>query len=225
MAFYPLYIRLNERRCLLVGAGKVGQRKLASLLQAAPSEVLVLDPAPPDDELTRLLQHPAARFEQRPFRESDLKGRFLAFIATPDNETNQRIAALCRERGLLCNVADAPDSGDFIVPAQVCQGDLQVAVSTAGHSPALARRIRRDLQEYLGLRYDLFLVLMGRLRPLVLGLGRPTTVNTKIFRALVESPLAEALQNRDLVRARAIVRELLPPELHHAIDEVLHELP
>jgi len=100
-----------------------------------------------------------------------------------------------------------------------------VAVSTAGHSPALARRIKQDLQEYLGLRYAPFLALMGRLRPLILGLGRPSAENTQLFRALVQSPLAEALQARDMQRARELLLQLLPVELHREIDEVLHELP
>lgn len=203
----------------------MGRRKLASLLEAEPQEVLVLDLQPPDDELRQLLTHPAARFEQRGWEPADLDDRFLAVIATADREANLHLAEACRRRKVLCNVADAPEACDFIVPAQACCGDLRVAVSTAGHSPALARRIRQDLQEYLGLRYATFLALMGRLRPLILELGRPTAENTQLFRALVQSPLAEALQAGDLQRARELLLELLPAELHQEIDEVLHELP
>ncbi len=225
MSWYPAYLRLEGRRCLLVGAGGVGRRKLASLLEAEPQEVLVLDLRPPGDELQKLLEHPAARFEQRSWEPGDLADRFLAVIATADREANLRLAEACNEHKVLCNVADAPEACDFIVPAQACCGDLRVAVSTAGHSPALARRIKQDLQEYLGLRYAPFLALMGRLRPLILGLGRPSAENTQLFRALVQSPLAEALQARDMQRARELLLQLLPVELHREIDEVLHELP
>lgn len=225
MSFYPVYLRLQGRKCLVVGLGGVGRRKLGSLLEAGADAVLALDVRAPDEDLQELLQHSGVRFEQRGFVEADLEGCFLACIATADREDNSRIAALCRERGVLCNVADAPEAGDFIVPAQACCGDLRVAISTAGHSPALARRIRQDLQDYLGLRYASFLALMARLRPLLLGLGRPTAVNSELFRALVDSPLAEALQEKDLQRARGVLIELLPQQLHQEIDEVLHELP
>jgi len=225
MSFYPVYLRLQGRRCLVAGLGGVGRRKLCSLLDAGAEEVLALDPGEPDARLRSLLEKPGVHFAQRRFQESDLEGCFLACIATPDRNENDRIAHLCRERGVLCNVADAPDAGDFIVPAQACCGDLRVAVSTAGHSPALARRIKQDLQDYLGLRYASFLALMGRLRPLILGLGRPTAENSELFRALVDSPLADALQRNDADRARELLEELLPQELHPGIDEVLHELP
>ncbi len=209
---------------MVAGAGGVGRRKIGTLLEAAPEELLIIDPSPPDARLRELLKHPALRFEQRYFEESDLDGLFLAVAATPHRETNARIGRLCRERGILCNVVDAPDEGDFIVPAQTCCGDLRVAVSTSGHSPALARRIKQDLQEYLGLRYKPIVTLMGRLRPLVLDLGRPTPENTDLFHTLVESPLIDALQAKDMVRARMVLLEILPPELHQTIDEVLHEL-
>lgn len=225
MAYYPAYLNLEGRRCLVVGGGGVGRRKLASLLEASPLEVLVLDTSPASEALKKLLADPAANFEQREMQESDLDGRFLAVIATPNRPANARMARQCKERGVLCNVADAPNESDFIVPAQACCGDLTVAVSTAGHSPALAKRIRQDLQEYLGLRYASLLALMGRLRPLVLGLERPTAENTELFRALVESSLADALQAGDTDHVRSLLREMLPQTLHQDIEEVLHELP
>lgn len=224
MAFYPMYVRLEGKRCLLVGLGGVGRRKLATLLEAAPREVMVLDTSPAPEEARELLKRPEVRFEQRDFSESDLFGVFLAVAATPDREVNALVARLCKEQNVLCNVVDAPDEGDFIVPAQACCGDLNVSVSTSGHSPALARRIKHDLQEYLGLRYEPLLAVMGRLRPLILELGRPTAENTELFRALVDSPLAEALQSRDREQAAEVLRSLLPEPLHPALDEVLHGL-
>lgn len=224
MAYYPIYVRLEGKRCLLIGLGGVGRRKLSTLLEAGPDEILVLDPSTPSEEAAALLARPEVRFEQRSFSEADIFGQFLVIAATPDHDVNARVASLCREQRVLCNVVDAPDKGDFIVPAQVSCGDLNVSVSTSGHSPALARRIKHDLQEYLGLRYEPLLVVMGRLRPLVLELGRPTAANTEIFRALVDSPLAEALQSRDTGQAKDILRSLLPEPLHSALDEVLHGL-
>jgi len=99
-----------------------------------------------------------------------------------------------------------------------------VAISTAGASPALARALRQDLQDYLGLRYESLLTAMARLRPLVLALGQTTERNTETFRGLVESPLAAALANKDRAQAQAILTSLLPDALHPRINEVLHGL-
>lgn len=224
MRHYPISLSLEGKRCLVVGGGGVGWRKLATLLSCSPAEVLVLETAEPSVELRGLLEHPAALLTRRGFEESDLDDRILVVIATGDRECNARIAQSCRERGVLCNVVDAPEEGDFIVPAHICLGDLVVTVSTSGQSPALARAIRQDLQEYLALRYENFLTVMGRLRPLVLGLRVSTGENTELFRALVASDLANSLQEKDLARARAVLVQLLPPPLHSMIDEVLHGL-
>ncbi len=225
MRHYPVSLSLENKRCLLVGGGSVGCRKLATLLECNPSEVLVLETGEACTLLCELHRHPAVRLEQREFRESDLDGRFLAIIATCDRELNARITELCKVRGILCNVVDAPDHGDFIVPAHVSLGDLVVTVSTSGQSPALARAIRQDLQEYLALRYESFLTVMGRLRPLVLEQSSCTRDNTELFRNLVSSDLAKALQDRDMEQARSLLVTLLPAALHPVIDEVLHGLP
>lgn len=224
MGYYPLNVRLTDKHCLVVGAGAVGRRKIASLLAADPAGLLVLDAAPPDAELTDLLRHPAASFAQRPFAASDLDGRFLVVAATADRAVNAAVALACRERGVLCNVVDAPDEGDFIVPAQAACGDLSVCISTGGHSPALARKIRQDLQGYLGLRYERLLALLGRLRPLLLGLGLPSAENTAVFRAVVDSPLAETLRAGDREGSLTVLRELVPPALHPALETVVEEV-
>ncbi len=224
-AFYPAFLDLRGRRCLLAGAGGVGRRKLGALLACNPAEVLILDPAPPHADLTRLLAHPAARFLQRGACEADLEGMFLAVLATPDTALNRLLAECCQALGILCNVVDDPGAGSFIVPAHFRVDDLTVAVSTAGLSPALARRIRQDLQEYLGSRYEILLAVLGRLRPLILAQGAATAENTVLFRALADdAALAETLARRDRAGALDILRRLLPPPLHQNLDEVLHGL-
>lgn len=226
MRRYPVFLDLGGKRCLVVGAGEVGRRKLESLLECGPDEVLVLDPfaAPAQPELAALLAHPAARFEQRAFTENDLNGRFLVIAASGAAKVNARVAALCRTRGILVNSIDAPADGDFIVPASISMGDLQLAISTSGQSPALARRIRQDLQTYLGLRYETFLVIMGRLRPLILAMGKDSRCNTRLFRSLVNSSLPDACSAGDLQAVAGLLQELLPAELHPRIEEILYGL-
>jgi len=227
MRHYPVFLDLGQARCLLAGLGGVGRRKLATLLECAPAEVLVLDPglpAPVPEEIATLLTHPAVIFERRVATDADIEGRLLVIAATADRAANARLAAVCRTRNVLCNVVDDPTAGNFLVPATATVGDLTVAISTAGASPALARALRQDLQDYLGLRYESLLTAMARLRPLVLALGQTTERNTETFRGLVESPLAAALANKDRAQAQAILTSLLPDALHPRINEVLHGL-
>ncbi len=226
MRRYPAFFDLTGKRCLVVGAGEVGRRKLETLLECGPEQVLVLDPYadPAQPELAALLQNPLARFEARAWEEMDLDGCFLAIAASGAEDVNQALAAACRTRRILVNRIDAPDDGDFIVPASIAMGDLQLAISTSGQSPALARRIRQDLQAYLGLRYETFLVIMGRLRPLILAMGKDSRSNSRMFRSLVDSSLPEVCSAGESKAVAALLQELLPEELHPRIEEILYGL-
>lgn len=224
MRYYPMFVSLDDRACLVVGAGQVGLRKIETLADCGASRILVVDRNPPDESLAALLARPGLCFEQRDFADSDLDGMFLVIASTSSPAVNRRISDLCRQRGVLCNIVDQPEQCSFIVPAAVRRGDLTLAVSTGGQSPALAKRIRRDLQQSFGQEYALFLELMGRLRPLVLDLGQETDVNTGIFRNLVASRLLEALKRHDAALARAELAAHLPPQLHDSMTEILHGL-
>ena len=226
MRRYPVFLDLAEKRCLVVGAGEVGRRKLETLLDCEPEQVLVLDPYadPAQPELAALLHHHAARFEARSWKEQDLEDCFLVVAASGDAGVNAQLAAACRTRAILINRIDAPADGDFIVPATIAMGDLQLAVSTSGQSPALARRIRQDLQAYLGLRYETFLVIMGRLRPLILAMGKESRSNSRLFRSLVDSSLPDACSTGDSKAIASLLQELLPAELHPRIEEILYGL-
>ena len=236
MRYYPMFVSLEGRACLVVGAGQVGLRKIETLADCGAASVLVVDKNPPDEALGQLLARPGLRsrlrFAQRDFEEADLDGMFLAIASTSSPAVNQRISELCRERGVLCNIVDQPEACSFIVPALVRRGDLTLAISTGGQSPALAKRIRKDLQETYGREYALFLELMGRLRPLVLGLGQETGANTEIFRNLVGSRLLEALKRGDAALARAELAAHLPsdlapdraPQLHGQLDTLITEI-
>jgi len=228
MRYYPTFLDLHGRRCLVVGAGEVGRRKLASLLAAAPAEVLVLDLFPlseiADPELNLLMEHPAVVYEQRSFTASDVQGCALVFACTGNRAVNSAVAKACADNNVLCNVIDAPEEGNFVVPAHFANGDLLVALGTGGNSPALARRIRMELQTCLGDRFAGILTLMGRLRPMVLALGKETRHNSTLFRNLAESGLTQALQEKNRAEAERILKELLPAELHTNIGALLHEL-
>jgi len=157
---FPLSLPLRGRLCLLVGGGEVAERKLRTLLPFGPrlrvvapeiraslEEMAVGYPASADGREAEPVPGDGCRLElvRREYRTEDLEGVFLAFAAaTP--EVNARVAADCRRKGILVNVADDPESSDFFLPSHLRRGLLVVAVSTSGASPALARRIRERLE-------------------------------------------------------------------------------
>ncbi len=221
MRYYPLYVNLRGKRCLVVGAGQVGRRKIATLAACGPDEVLVLDLAPPQDVVDELAGQPTVVFERRAFTPADLDGRFLVIAATDDEALNWTISRECAARGILCNIVDQPEKCSFIVPALFTRGDLTVAISTGGASPALARKIRQGLGDFLGTEYGALLVLMSRLRPRVLELGLGTEENSNIFRAIVNSSLMEALAGGDEDTAEAVLRDILPAALRDEATELI----
>ena len=157
----------------------------------------------------------------RPFAPADLDGRFLVIAATADEDQNWAISRECAARGILCNIVDQPEKCSFIVPALYTQGELTVAISTGGGSPALARKIRQGLGEFLGTEYGALLLLMSRLRPLVLALGLGSPENSRIFRELVNSTLIEALERGDAPAAEGVLRAILPAALHGEAAELV----
>lgn len=224
MRYYPIFVNLENKACLVVGAGEVGKRKIQSLVDAGAGHVTIIDTRPAAPELRAMSALENVVFHCREFDEKDLDGTFLVIACTSSEEVNCRISKLCAERNILCNIVDQPEKCSFIVPATVKRGDLTVAISTAGNSPAMAKRIRRELQESFGDEYANLLTAMGRLRPLMLGLGMDTKANTAVFRSLVNSDLLDAIKKSDLDAASEILTKSLPDQLHPNIPELLDGL-
>lgn len=199
----------------------MGLRKLGTLTDCGANNILVLDTQAPSVRMATLAKVPGVRFEQREFRPSDLMGRNLVFACTSDATLNAKIGCLARERGLLVNLSDAPQLSTFVVPSTVSQGPLTVAFSTGGASPAMAKRIRTEMEEHFGPQYGLFLQLMERIRPLVLGMGLPTAENSDLFRALTASNLLVLLASQDRQGVETELANLLPGPLSGRIAELL----
>lgn len=224
MRYYPAFLDIRDKRCLIVGAGNVGLRKLSLLLKADPLEVLVLDPHPPSDEYSDLMRHGAVVYENRSFHPDDLHGRTLVFAASGSHEENRKVADLCRKAFIWCNIADDPERCSFIVPAHFQTDELMITVSTSGLSPALAKSIREEIESDIGCKYGRLLKVMGRVRPLVLASGNATEMNTKLFRELVRSDLCNALNMDNMERTKDILHSILPKDLHNKIGEIVHGL-
>lgn len=138
--YYPIFLDLTAKAVLVAGGGKVGLRKARGLVEAG-ALVTVVSPRH-ETELEEL----GVRILSRGFEDSDLNGMTLVLAATDNRAVNRHIADLCKQRGIPVNVADAPEECDFLVPARVRQGDLQIAISTSGTSPSLAKDLRQKLE-------------------------------------------------------------------------------
>ncbi|MBI4875391.1 MAG: bifunctional precorrin-2 dehydrogenase/sirohydrochlorin ferrochelatase [Acidobacteria bacterium] len=139
MRYYPMFLSLSEKTAVVVGGGKVGLRKTKGLLGAG-ARVKVISPA-----WRAEFEGLPVKLVRRAFRASDLKGACLAFAATDHREVNRRVEREAKRLGIPVNVADDPAACDFIVPARVRSGELQVAVSTSGRSPRLAAELKRKI--------------------------------------------------------------------------------
>jgi precorrin-2 dehydrogenase / sirohydrochlorin ferrochelatase len=162
MTLFPMFLKLEGRSCLVVGAGSVGAPKIENLLETGAC-VRVIAPRV-DFAVGEWAGSGAISWEAREFVVSDLDGVFLVIAATSSREVNERIFREACRRNILCNVVDDPEHCDFYYPAVVRRRNLQIAVSTNGLSPALAQRIRRELEEQFGPEYGDWLEQLGQIR-------------------------------------------------------------
>lgn len=149
--YFPAFLDLRGRRCLVAGGGEIGERKVRALLEC-DAHVMVVSPTLTPG-LAALTASGRVEHRARPFRRSDLRGCALAVAATGDPRVDEAVAAMARRTRVLVNVVDRPAHCDFILPSVLRRGELQIAVSTGGRSPALAREIRRRLEGLFGPEY------------------------------------------------------------------------
>ena len=162
MTLFPMFLKLEGRACLVVGGGAVGEPKIDSLLTSGAKVRVVAPRVTP--RVAEWARTGAIQWQVREFATSDIDGAFLIIAATSSRETNGAIFREAQRRSILCNVVDDPEYCDFYYPAVVRRGDLQLAISTNGHSPALAQRIRRELEVQFGPQYGEWLEELGRIR-------------------------------------------------------------
>ena len=207
MTYYPILLDLKGKKALVVGGGKVAWRKIDTLLEHGAMVHVIAK------ELNATLKEYAEggriAYLGSEFTEKHLSDVFLVIAATDDAQMNQEISEAAKSRGLLINAVDQPADCNFIVPSVLRRGDLQIAVSTSGRSPALAKKVREDLENVFGIEYADLLNLLGQLRKRVLPRCLSGAENKKIFYDLVHSPLLEAVAKGDWVWGASIVNSIL----------------
>ncbi|WP_291323612.1 bifunctional precorrin-2 dehydrogenase/sirohydrochlorin ferrochelatase [Desulfonatronospira sp.] len=221
MRYFPVFLDLTSKTCLVVGAGPVGRRKISTLKKSCAGSITVIDPGSVKEPL---LEDESIQLVNRVFKPGDVEGCHLVFACTADHGTNQQVVQACRERNVWCNSATDPDQGDIVLPAVLERGDLLLAVSTCGASPALSARVKKELASRYGPEYALLTTLMSRVRKLVLPLGLPQADNQKIFHAILDSHAAEILKSGDREGLQNLLQDLLPAGTHKHIQEMTHAL-
>lgn len=201
-SFYPIYINLLNKSCLIVGGGIVAQRKVENLLEYGASITLVSPQITPI--IKQYEQSGVIKVVERNFEAQDLDYVFMVFIATNDSEVNRYIAELCVSKQILVNAVDDPPNCDFFVPAVVKRGSLAIAISTTGKSPLLARQIKEDLENIYSEEYSEYVDLLGEYREMIKNSIPDINKRRLALAALIDLEILEGLKagEREKVRER-----------------------
>src|SRR6266478_10108043 len=193
MTLFPMFMKLEGRSCLVVGAGTIGEPKIGSLIAAGASVRVVALHA--TAAVTEWARTGAITWEARAFNAADLDNTFMVIAATNSRDLNAAIFHEARQRNVLCNVVDDPEYCDFYYPAVVRRGDLQIAISTNGHSPALAQRIRRELEIRFGPEYGEWLEELGKIRRQLFASGMNPDERRRLLHELAGREPFERMQS------------------------------
>lgn len=200
--YYPVYLDLKGKKCVVVGGGEVARRKVETLLAAGAAVCLISPEVTP--AISGLVKTGKLVHINREYQNGDLNDAFLAIGATDNEDINRQIAGEAEEAGIMVNIVDVPKLCNFIVPSKVERGDLIISISTGGKSPALAKKIRQQLEELYDDEYAEYVALLGKCREQVLRQIPDIKKRRQIFQALVDSDLIELIRqgNRDKIRRK-----------------------
>jgi precorrin-2 dehydrogenase/sirohydrochlorin ferrochelatase len=159
---FPMFLKLGWRRCLVVGAGNIAEGKIGGLIESEASIRVIAPKATP--QVQTWAGEGKIEWERRAFEPGDLRGMFLVVASTSSTQLHENIFAEAQRLGVLCNIVDVPHLCDFYYPAIVRRGALQIAISTAGESPALSQRLRKELEVQFGPEYEAWVAAIGEAR-------------------------------------------------------------
>jgi siroheme synthase-like protein len=205
MGYYPLYLEMTDRRCLVIGGGAVAERKIAALLEAG-AEVTVISPDV-TEAIARWSKNDSIQFHARRYQRGDINGHQLVFVATDDGSVNAQVHQDGKNQGVWVNAADDPEHCDFILPSVLRRGDLMVAVSSGGNSPALARTIREELESYFTQEYEQLAGLAAEAR--VELRKRSLSAPFEVWRRALSGDVRQLLMRGEVAQAKShLLKEL-----------------
>jgi precorrin-2 dehydrogenase/sirohydrochlorin ferrochelatase len=207
MKYYPVHLDIQNRNCLVVGGGGVGTRKVKTLLDCG-ARVTVVSP-----EVSPQLQDLATSgdiiLKERSYQSDDLRNMFLVIGATDDEKLNKQLSSDADRLNTLCNIADRPEVCNFILPSIVHRDDLVITVSTSGQSPAMAKKLRKTLENQFGKEYGILLRLMGAIRKRLLQQAHAPEVHKPLFEQLINSELIVMIQEGEVEKIDSLLLEVL----------------
>ena len=211
MKRYPITLDIHGQRCLVVGGGVVAKRKVEALIPCGP-KIVVLSPVLCDG-LAKLVEKQQIEWQQRKYQSGDVQGAKLVFAATDNSTVQQQIKKEADRAGILVNVISDPRACSFQVPATFRRGDLLLTISTCGASPALAARIRKELEQLYGKEYEVLLTLMAAVRKQIVALNNDQSSHKLLFEKLLNSDILPALKAGDWKKLQVTLEAILPPEV------------
>jgi len=205
--FYPVYLNLKGKRVVVIGGGEVAERKTESLLDTGAS-VTVISPAV-TPRLASLANAKRIELHRRGYVPGDCKEAALVLSATDDPEVSRAVWEEAKAGDILVNTADVPALCDFIMPAVIRRGELTIAISTGGTSPALASRLKEELSQVLGPEYELLLELLARVRPEIQQRIQDERARKALHYRILDSDVIALLQKNDSDAAARRLREII----------------
>jgi len=203
--FYPIFLKIKKKPVLVVGGGKVAERKINSLLEYGAKIFVV------SKELTKglreLVDKGKIEYLGKDFLVDQLDEKLLVIVATDDPLFNRYVAQEAEKKGILVNVADQPADCSFIVPSILKRGDLVIAISTSGKSPFLAKKIREELESKFGSEYRIFLEIFSAIRSILIESGKDQ--KEKILERLYNSDMLNKIRERDIEGMVKIINDLI----------------
>lgn len=214
MRYYPAYLDVKDRACLVVGGGQVGSRKVGTLLKCG-AKVTVISPQA-TEELAQMAVTGRIELKTRPYKKTDIDGTFLVIGATDDQALNEQIHKDAEAAQRLCNIADQPKLCNFVLPSIINRGDLSIAISTTGKSPAFAKHLRRELNAQFGPEYGAFLALMGAIRQRLLATEHAPEAHKPLFEELIHNGLLEMVKHNQVSNIDRLLAQVLGPGYTYA---------
>jgi siroheme synthase-like protein len=208
MGYYPVFLEMKDRRCVVIGGGAVAERRVEGLV-AVGANVTVISPAI-TDQLRNMLTRGAIRHVAREYRTGDRAGYDLVFVATDNSEINAAVAAEAPSLRIWVNSADDPGHCEFILPAVVRRGGLAVAVSTGGVSPAATRAIREELDEYFTAEHANFVQIAGEVRRELR--EKSVSPSAEAWNQALRGDFRRLIKEGKTMQAKELLREELEPK-------------
>src|SRR3972149_7637970 len=202
--FYPIYLDVKDKKCVIVGGGKVAYRKVCSLKEAG-AEVVVVSP----ETCPEIADKKDIALIKKDYDENILDGALLVIAATDNEAVNKKVSLDARKRNIIVNVVDHPELCSFIVPSTINRGDLCISISTGGASPAVAKSIREKLEDVFGSEYEEYLNLLTKMRSIAMSDIKNSAKRRKVLQRMAEKDILDIMKNKGVTEAEARMREIM----------------